>query len=165
MCVRVSLLCVRVHVRVRVRGYVCVRAYVRASRWVHVRARLRVRVRVCMCVCVVRVHMCLCVYCVRIVCVSCTCMCASIVCECMCARACGRRRLPSPLAPIGVQLLACSALTCRVEWGLSTGRRGQGVVPLGSSCDFSSEPGFPTKNVGEPQSKHTNLFGIEPAES
>ena len=77
---------------------VCVRAYVRASRWVHVRACVRVRVCVCAgpsVVCVYRA----CVVCVMLVHArACG---ASIVRVCVRARACGRRRLPSPLGSEG----------------------------------------------------------------
>ena len=97
VCVRVSLLCVRAHVRVRVCG--CVRAYVRTCVRYAGCVCVCMCVRACACVCVhvrvgVCVHvrvLCVCVCCVWIVCV-CVCVCASIVCECKCARACGRRR-------------------------------------------------------------------------
>ena len=78
----------------------CVRTCVRACVTMGACACVRVRVRVCVCACtsVVRVN------CARVVCVmlvharACG---ASIVRECVRARACGRRRLPSPLGSEG----------------------------------------------------------------
>jgi hypothetical protein len=180
VCVRVSLLCVRAHVRVRACG--CVLAYVCTCVRYAGCVCVCMCVRACACVCVhVRVGVCvhvrvLCVCCVCIVCV-CVCVCASIVCECKCARACGRRRR--------LRLWLRKACHCsrarRSLVGLSGDCRPAsaamgGGVPVGSAgCGsgiqtWTSPPNqdFPLKGSqrGNPkQSKHTNLFGIEPAES
>ncbi len=149
VCVRVSLLCVRVRVRVRVRvcSRVCVRAYVRTC----VRHPGCVCVCVCACVCVrACVGMCVyvvcivsrascCVYCVRHVraCV-CVCVCARVLCVCACAcvpadGACLRLWLRK-----ACHCSACSALTCRVEWGRSAGAAMGGGVPAAGSAGCGS---------------------------
>ena len=82
-------------------------------------------VRACVCACACARAQVLCVCIVRVLCASCSCMRVRVV-RALCVSACARVRADGGachrlLAPKGVPLLACSALTCRVERGRSAG--------------------------------------------
>jgi hypothetical protein len=82
-----------------------------------------VRACVCACACARAQVLCMCI--VRVLCASCSCMRVRVV-RALCVSACARVRADGGaclrlLAPKGVPLLACSALTCRVERGRSAG--------------------------------------------